>query len=330
MQKRSLTGVKPTGNIHLGNYIGAIKPALKLAENHEAFYFIANAHGLTKVHDGTEMQQLTEGIAAAWLALGVDPEKSVLYRQSDIPEVFELSWILATFASKGLMNRAHAYKAIVDENNRLGKETDEGVNMGLFTYPILMASDILLFKPDIVPVGKDQIQHIEIARDLAGIINRNYGETFLLPNVHIDDVAVLPGLDGRKMSKSYSNIIPLFTERNKLKKLVNTIKTNSLPPNAPKDPDESTVFLLYKEFASSAEEEAMRRSYEEGISWGEAKHELFTVVDRFLEEPRERYEELTANPDKLDKILQEGAEKARAFSVPFLHEIKQKIGLSIN
>jgi tryptophanyl-tRNA synthetase len=330
MRKTVLTGIKPTGRIHLGNYIGAIKPGLELAKekNYQPAYFVADYHALTKIHNAEEFRNLSYGVAATWLALGLDPDKAIFYRQSDVPEIFELNWILACFAPKGLMNRAHAYKAMVDSNNEAKKDTDFGVDMGLFTYPILMAADILLFQTDVVPVGKDQVQHVEIARDIAQNFNKNYGETFKLPEYKIQkDTAVLPGLDGRKMSKSYNNTIPLFEEPKKLQKLINKIKTDSTPPEEPKDPNSSIIFDLYKEFASQSEIETMGDNYLNGISWGEAKKELFNVMNNFLEEPREKYKELMASPEKLDGILLNGAEKARAVSKPFLQEIKRNIGM---
>ncbi len=330
MEQIVLTGIKPTGQIHLGNYIGAIKPALKLAENndYQAAYFIADYHGLTKIHDREEFRTLTYGVAATWLALGLDPEKTIFYRQSNVPEIFELSWILACFSPKGLLNRAHAYKGIVASNKQAGKEVDDGVNMGLFTYPILMAADILAFQANMVPVGKDQIQHVEIARDIADSFNHQYGETFVLPEYIVDEeTSILPGLDGRKMSKSYHNTIPLFEEPAKLQKLINKIKTDSLPPEAPKDTESSILFTLYKEFASVEEIAQMRKKYESGIGWGEVKKELFAVMNRFLEEPRKKYQELMANPEKIDLILQKGAEKARARTLPFLQEVRKRIGV---
>lgn len=332
MKKTVLTGVKPTGQIHLGNYIGAIKPALKLAkvEEYQSAYFVADYHGLTKVHDAKEFRQLSYGIAATWLALGLNPEKAIFYRQSDVPEIFELNWILSCFTSKGLMNRAHAYKGMVDLNKQQNKDLDFGVNMGIFSYPVLMAADILMFQADIVPVGKDQVQHIEIARDIAESFNQNYGETFKLPEYQIqEDTAVLPGLDSRKMSKSYHNTIPLFAEEKTLQSLINKIKTDSLPPEAPKDPQTSTLFLIYKEFAMPYEVEEMRERYLKGISWGEAKKELFQVINRFIEQPRERYNELLSNPKQLDEILLYGTEKARKISIPLLKEVKRKIGFTV-
>ncbi|KQL50702.1 tryptophan--tRNA ligase [Heyndrickxia shackletonii] len=328
--KTVLTGVKPTGKIHLGNYIGAIKPALQLALNpdYQPIYFVADYHGLTKTQNAEEMQKLSTGVASAWLALGLDPEKVIFYRQSDIPEIFELSWVLACFSPKGLMNRAHAYKSLVDQNKQAGKESDDGVNMGLFTYPILMAADILMFHTDIVPVGKDQIQHVEIARDIAEYFNKNYGETFTLPEFKVEEeTAVLPGLDGRKMSKSYNNTIPLFEDADTLYKLIKKIKTDSTPPNEPKDPNQSIIFELYKEFASPEKIQKLKEAYANGIGWGDAKKELFDVMNSYLEEPREKYHELMANPKKVNEILLSGAEQARQKSIPFMKEIRRKIGL---
>ncbi|OIU72067.1 tryptophan--tRNA ligase [Rossellomorea aquimaris] len=330
MKKQVLTGIKPTGRVHLGNYIGAIKPALELAreETYHPAYFVADYHGLTKIHNKEEMNELSRGIAATWLALGLDPEKAIFYRQSDVPEIFELSWILACFSPKGLMNRAHAYKALAEENVRTGRETDTGVNMGLFTYPILMAADILLFQTEVVPVGKDQIQHVEIARDIAESFNHSFGETFTLPEYVIEkETAVLPGLDGRKMSKSYNNTIPLFEEPKKLKKLINKIKTDSSLPDEPKNPNDSIIFSLYKEFATEVQTEEMKKRFQSGIGWGEAKNELFEVMNEFLEEPRESYLELMDSPEKLNEILLDGAEKARKKTRPFLQEVKRNIGI---
>ncbi|MCA0988616.1 tryptophan--tRNA ligase [Guptibacillus algicola] len=330
MKNTVLTGIKPTGRIHLGNYIGAIKPALELAKHEEPVYFVADYHGLTKIQDAKQMKELSYGIAATWLALGLDPQKSIFYRQSDVPEIFELSWILACFSSKGLMNRAHAYKAIVDQNRETGREQDDGVNMGLFTYPILMASDILLFQSDLVPVGKDQIQHVEIARDLAETFNRQFGETFKLPDYVVEEEsAVLPGLDGRKMSKSYNNTIPIFEEPDKLKKLINRIKTDSTEPHEAKDPDESIVFALYREFASEDEIATMRERFETGIGWGEAKRELFDVMNLALREPRRKYKYYMENLEELDRILAEGAGKARAKVMPLLTDVKRKLGIYV-
>ncbi|MFI8688317.1 tryptophan--tRNA ligase [Rossellomorea sp. NPDC077527] len=330
MSKQVLTGIKPTGHIHLGNYVGAIKPALRLAEieSYNVAYFVADYHGLTKIHNQAEMKELSYGVAATWLALGLDPDRAVFYRQSDVPEIFELSWILACFAPKGLMNRAHAYKSMVDDNQKGGREIDNGVNMGMFTYPILMAADILLFRTELVPVGKDQIQHVEIARDIAETFNKIYRETFVLPEYVIqEETSVLPGFDGRKMSKSYNNTIPLFEEPKKLQKLINKIKTDSSLPEEPKDPETSVIFSLYQEFATVDQVEKMKVRFKEGIGWGEAKKELFQVMNSFIEKPRSKYEELMANPHVLDTILNAGAKKARETTIPFLREIKKKMGI---
>lgn len=328
-QKIVLTGIKPTGRIHIGNYIGAIKPALQLMEKdeYEAFYFIADYHGLTAIQNKQEFNELSYGIAATWLALGLDPEQVTFYRQSDIPEIFELNWILACVTPKGLMNRSHAYKSITDENARLGEDIDTGVNMGLFTYPILMSADILMFGSDLVPVGKDQIQHVEIARDTAESFNRTFGETLKLPNYLVDEhTSVIPGLDGRKMSKSYDNTIPLFDTPEALLKLIKKIKTDSTPPNEPKDTKSSILFTLYREFAGEKQVEEMRRKYEQGISWGDAKNELFAVMDAFLTGPRERYQELMNDRGQIDAILDRGAEKARSLASPLLEKVKRRIG----
>ncbi|WP_195575168.1 tryptophan--tRNA ligase [Paenibacillus sp. 1001270B_150601_E10] len=324
-----LTGVKPTGKVHVGNYIGAIKPALGMASSQDctAIFFIPDYHGLTFIQDRDELKTLTYGIAATWLAMGLDPEKVVFYRQSDVPEIFELHWILSCMTPKGLMNRAHAYKAIQDKNDAQGIERDHGVNMGLYTYPILMAADILLFQTDKVPVGKDQIQHVEIARDIAERFNHHYGDTFKLPNYVVDEhTAVIPGLDGRKMSKSYGNTIPLFASSQKLKKMINRIVTDSTPPNEPKNPDESSIFLLYREFASSEQTNALRKKYQSGISWGEAKQALFEVMNNDLEKPRRTFIELMADPAQIEQILLEGAQKARALATPMLEKVRGKIG----
>ncbi|QAY65885.1 tryptophan--tRNA ligase [Paenibacillus protaetiae] len=324
-----LTGIKPTGKVHVGNYLAAIKPALRMAAEpgRTSLFFIADYHGLTFIQNNEEFRELTYGIAATWLALGLDPEHTVFYRQSDVPEIFELSWILSCLAPKGLMNRAHAYKAIVDRNGMLGADADNGVNMGLFTYPVLMAADILLFQSDLVPVGKDQIQHVEIARDIAELFNRVFGETFKLPQYAVDEeTAVIPGLDGRKMSKSYNNTIPLFEPAGTLHKLINKIKTDSTPPGEPKNPEDPPLFALYKPFASEAQIEVMRASYANGISWSAAKQELFQAMDAFLEEPRRKYEDLMADPAQIDAILKQGAAKARALAAPQMDKVRRAIG----
>ncbi len=323
-----VTGIKSTGELHLGNYIGAIKPALHMAkEKGSHYYFIADYHSLNAVHDAAELRKSRSQIAAAWIALGLNPEEVVFYNQSDVPEILELQWILSCVAPKGLLNRAHAYKAQVSENSLNGIDIDTGVNMGLFNYPILMAADILLFKANKVPVGKDQVQHIEIARDIAESFNRLYGDTFRLPEYVIEEEGtLLPGLDGRKMSKSYGNTIPLFCEESELRKKINRIKTDSTSPNEPKDPNESVLYQLYREFSSFQERQEMQRLFRSGIGWGEVKKLLFAVINRELSESRKKYHELMANPEYMDRILIDGAAKARSFAKPMLKEIKKKIG----
>lgn len=325
----ALTGIKPTGHPHLGNYIGAIKPALEMAKDNtsQGIYFIADYHALNSVQDRKKFKEYTYEIAAAWLSLGLDPEKVIFYRQSDVPEILELHWILSCMTPKGLMNRAHAYKAKVEENTAEGNDSDAGVNMGLFTYPILMAADILLFNSDKVPVGKDQVQHVEIARDIAENFNRTFGEAIKLPQYVIEEeTAVIPGLDGRKMSKSYGNTIPLFAEEKALKKLVNKIVTDSTPPEEPKEVKGSSLFTLYKEFAAAAEADSMKEKYTQGIGWGQVKKEVFEVMNRELSEPRQKYYEYLDNKQEIDKILERGAERARSIASIQLKKIKEMIG----
>jgi tryptophanyl-tRNA synthetase len=329
--RRVLTGIKPTGIPHVGNLLGAIAPALRLAdEGLEAFYFIADYHALTTVQDAATMQRLTREVAATWLAMGLDPARVLFYRQSDIPEIFELAWVLACFTSKGWMNKAHAYKASVDANREAGLEDDDGINMGVYGYPILMAADILAFDTDLVPVGKDQVQHIEIARDIAQRVNSTCGaEVLRLPAAKVDDnVATVPGLDGRKMSKSYDNTIPLFAPAKQLKKIVNRIVTDSTPPEAPKDPDASTIFHIYRAIAAPAEIEALAARYRAGIGWGDAKGALFDVLDRVLAAPRARYDALMADPTAIDAHLAAGAARARPLARATLDRVRRAIGIA--
>ncbi len=326
-----LTGITTTGTPHIGNYVGAIRPAIEASQQAEArsFYFLADYHALVKCHNPKILRQSTLEVAATWLALGLDTDRSIFYRQTDIPEIPELTWILTCMTAKGLMNRAHAYKAAVQDNEALKtKDPDKGINMGLFCYPVLMAADILMFKANRVPVGKDQIQHLEMARDIAMRFNHTFGETFVLPEaVTSESTAVLQGLDGRKMSKSYNNTIPLFAPAKRLRKLIMKIKTNSQGPDEPKDPDNCTLFQIYRAFATPAETEALRDRYARGIAWGEMKQFLFAYLDQLLEMPRERYAKLMANPDHIEDILIDGARKAREFSRPFLAEVRQAIGV---
>lgn len=332
-QQIILTGIKPTGMPHLGNLVGAIQPSVDLSysQDKQAFYFIADYHALTGLKDAKELAQYSRQIAAAWIALGIDPERVVLYRQSDIPEVFELNWILACFAPKGLMNRAHAYKAIVQKNQENGEsDLDAGVNMGLYTYPILMTADILLMQTQWVPVGGDQVQHIEIARDVAQYFNRQYQrEVFTLPDALIDKAgAVIPGLDGRKMSKSYGNTIPIFAPATTLQKLVARIATDSTRPGEPKDPDQSTVFHLYRLLASEEETEIFRQAFLAGIAWKDAKDQLYEVLNRKLSGPRERYHALLEDDQSaLERTLAEGAMKARAVAAGTMRKVRTAIGV---
>ncbi len=326
-----LTGITTTGTPHLGNYVGAIRPAIRgsLAGDHQSCFFLADLHALIKCQEPQTLRQSTLEIAATWLALGLDPDKVVFYRQSDIPEIPQLAWLLNCVAAKGLLNRAHAYKDAVQKNREEGQDPDYGITMGLFSYPVLMAADILLFNADRVPVGRDQIQHIEMARDMAQRFNHLFGEHFHLPEAAVDDnVAVLQGLDGRKMSKSYGNTIPLFLGEKQLRKHINKIKTNLLEPGEPKDPDTSTVFQIWRAFATESQTEEMRREFENGIAWGEAKKRLFELVNEELAEPRERYNQLLEAPDHIEAVLLEGARKAREYSEPFYRRLREAVGIN--
>ena len=329
-KQRVLTGITTTGTPHLGNYVGAIRPAIAASQSADvqSFYFLADFHALIKCHDPVQVHQSTREIAATWLALGLDTDNAIFYRQSDVPEIPQLCWILTCMAAKGLMNRAHAYKAAVDANVEAGEDPDFGITMGLYSYPILMAADILMFNANKVPVGKDQIQHIEMARDIAARFNHHYGEHFVLPEAQVDDnVAVLQGLDGRKMSKSYGNTIPLFLPEKQLKKAINKIITNLLEPGEPKDPDTSTVFQIWQAFATPEQTTQMRQAFAEGIAWGEAKKQLFELINGQLGEARERYEALLANPAHIEEVLQAGALKARAYSQPLLEKLRAAVGI---
>ncbi|HBX73636.1 MAG TPA: tryptophan--tRNA ligase [Halieaceae bacterium] len=328
--QRVLTGITTTGTPHLGNFVGAIRPAIAASRDPatESFFFLADYHALIKCQDPAQVRQSSKEIAATWLALGLDTERAVFYRQSDIPEITELNWILCCNAAKGLMNRAHAYKAATQANEEAGEDPDFGVTMGLFNYPVLMAADILMFSAQRVPVGKDQIQHMEMARDIAQRFNHNFAPLFTLPEAVVDDhVAVLQGLDGRKMSKSYHNTIPLFLPEKQLRKAINKIKTNLLEPGEPKDPDDSTVFQIWSAFASAEDTARMRADFEAGIAWGEAKRQLFELVNDTLAPARERYEALLNDPGQIEAVLQRGAERARAHSVPLLAQVREAVGI---
>ena len=328
---RSLTGITTTGTPHLGNYVGAIRPAIAASRNPgaESFYFLADYHALVKCDDPARVQQSTLEIAASWLACGLDPEKVYFYRQSDIPEIPELTWLLTCVTAKGLLNRAHAYKAATDENRGRNEDADAGINAGLYMYPVLMAADILIFQAHKVPVGRDQVQHIEMARDIGQRFNHIYGgEYFTLPEAAIEDnVATLPGLDGRKMSKSYNNTIPLWLPAKELRKAILGIVTNSQAPGEPKNPDESHIFSIYQAFASADETAAMRKAFADGIGWGDAKQKLFERIDSELAPMRERYEALIAQPGQIEETLQAGAQRARALSQPLLARLRDAVGL---
>jgi tryptophanyl-tRNA synthetase len=330
--KIALTGIKPTGNLHIGNYFGAIKPALELSKLYTARYFIADYHALNTVKDPAELRRYILEIAAGWLAAGLDPEKVIFYRQSSVPETFELTTILMAFTPKGLMNRAHAYKALTQANAEKGEDADSGINMGLFTYPVLMAADILLFNPDVVPVGRDQTQHVEMAADIAQALNFNYKKELLkIPEAAVQEsVAVVPGLDGRKMSKSYGNTIPLFAPEKQLRKLVMRVVTNSQSVEEPKDPDSSQIFALYKLFSSAEEQAALSERFRAGgMGWGEAKEELFRVATRCLSPMRERFDTLAAEPEKIEAILASGAEKARVIARETIRRLRDAIGITM-
>jgi len=330
-KQRVLTGITTTGTPHLGNYVGAIRPAIaaSTAADTESFLFLADYHALIKCQDPAVVRQSSKEIAATWLALGLDTERAVFYRQSDIPEITELTWILCCNAAKGLMNRAHAYKAAVQANEEAGDDPDFGVTMGLFSYPVLMAADILMFGAHKVPVGRDQIQHVEMARDIAQRFNHNFAPLFTLPEAVVEDhVAVLQGLDGRKMSKSYNNTIPLFLPEKQLRKGINKIKTNLLEPGEAKDADDSTVFQIWAAFASVEETARMRREFEQGIAWGEAKKQLFELVNDTLIAARERYLQLMDDPAHIEQVLKRGAERARAFSTPLLAQVREAVGIA--
>ena len=327
---RVLTGITTTGTPHLGNYVGAIRPAIASAqrEDVDAYLFLADYHAMIKSQDPTLVAQSSREIAATWLALGLDHESAHFYRQSDIPEITELSWILTCNAAKGLMNRAHAYKASVQANEEAGEDPDYAITMGLFSYPILMAADILIFNANDVPVGRDQIQHVEMARDIAARFNHHYGETFVLPKAVVDDeVAVLQGLDGRKMSKSYGNTIPLFSTPKKLQKGINKIKTNLLEPGEPKDPDTSAVFQIWCAFANEAERHEMREAFEAGLAWGEAKKRLFERINDEIAPARDEYDRLMANPQEVEAVLRAGAERLRPQSAALLDKVRDAVGL---
>ncbi|MEE1868111.1 tryptophan--tRNA ligase [Pseudomonas auratipiscis] len=333
MTTRILTGITTTGTPHLGNYAGAIRPAILASREPgvDSFYFLADYHALIKCDDPQRIQRSRLEIAATWLAGGLDPERVTFYRQSDIPEIPELTWLLTCVAAKGLLNRAHAYKASVDKNLENGEDPDAGISMGLYSYPVLMAADILMFNANKVPVGRDQIQHVEMARDIGQRFNHLFGqgkEFFAMPEALIEEsVATLPGLDGRKMSKSYDNTIPLFTSAKDMKDAISRIVTDSRAPGEAKDPDNSHLFTLFQAFATPDQAEVFRGELLQGLGWGEAKQRLFQLLDNQLSEPRERYHQLISRPADLEDILLAGAQKARKVATPFLEQLREAVGL---
>ncbi|MGE8415831.1 MAG: tryptophan--tRNA ligase [Pseudomonas sp.] len=330
---RILTGITTTGTPHLGNYAGAIRPAILASRdsNADSFYFLADYHALIKCDDPLRIQRSRLEIAATWLAGGLDVDRVTFYRQSDIPEIPQLTWLLTCVAAKGLLNRAHAYKASVDKNVEAGEDPDAGVTMGLYSYPVLMAADILMFNAHKVPVGRDQIQHVEMARDIGQRFNHLFGQGkdfFAMPEALIEEsVATLPGLDGRKMSKSYDNTIPLFTSAKDMKDAISRIVTDSRAPGEAKDPDNSHLFTLFQAFSTVEQAAEFRGELLQGLGWGEAKSRLFQLLDGELGEARERYHQLIARPSDLEDILQAGAAKARNVATPFLAELREAVGL---
>jgi tryptophanyl-tRNA synthetase len=330
-QEIYLTGITTTGTPHIGNYVGAIRPGIAASKDHSKrnFYFLADFHALAKAEDPARIHQSTLEIAASWLALGLDTDNAIFYRQSDIPEIPQLTWILTSMTAKGLMNRAHSYKAVVQANEENGsKDPDKGIMMALYSYPILMAADILMFKSTKVPVGRDQKQHVEMTRDIAQRFNHHYGDILVLPEAEIDgNTAVLSGLDGRKMSKSYNNTIPLFADEKPLRKLIMKIKTNSLEPGEPKETEGSTLYEIYRAFASDDEVLEIEKRYADGIAWGEMKQLLFDYINEHIKPAREEYKRLIDDPAEVERELKRGAERARELSVPYLDEIRYAVGI---
>jgi len=326
-----LTGITTTGTPHIGNYVGAIRPGIAASKDPQKknFYFLADFHALAKNEDPDKISQSTLEIAAAWLALGLDTDNATFYRQSDIPEIPELTWVLTSMTAKGLMNRAHSYKAAVQANVEGGnKDPDKGITMALYSYPILMSADILMFKATKVPVGRDQKQHVEMARDVAQRFNHHYGNVLVPPEAVIgDNTAVLAGLDGRKMSKSYNNTIPLFAPEKKFRKLIMKIKTNSLEPGEAKDVEGSTLYEIYKAFATPEETAAVEKQYAAGIAWGAMKQQLFEYINDHIGPAREEYERLITDPSIVEAELQKGAGRAREVAAPYLEQIRHALGI---
>ena len=329
MKKRILTGITTTGTPHIGNYLGAIKPALELvAPDNDSYFFLADYHALIKQNNPHEVEASVKNVALAWLSSGLDPEQSYFYRQSDIPEVHELTWILNCSAAKGLLNRAHAYKSMAAENLQSGDDEDRAINMGLFSYPVLMAADILIFNATHVPVGPDQAQHMEMARDIAGKFNHAYSNLLTLPEAIIQNEISVPGNDGRKMSKSYNNIIPFLSSEKVLQKSISQIITNSLEPGVPKDHNTCTLFQLYSFFANAEEINSMKQSYKDGISWGDVKKDLFAIINNEILPIREKYTELKDQPDYLNDLFSDGARKVRPQAQELVGKLREAVGIS--
>jgi len=329
MKPIALTGIKPTGRPHIGNYLGMYRPALSLMEKYQGIYFVADYHALTTMHDPQMLQELVYEVAASWLALGLDPEDAIFFRQSDVPEITEFTWILSCFTSKGLLNRAHAYKAAVDENIEKNHDPDEGINAGLFYYPVLMASDILLYGSDVVPVGLDQKQHIEITRDIAEAFNRTYGQVLKVPEGIIQEAVMkVPGIDGQKMSKSYNNTIPIFAPEKALRKQVMRIVTDSKHPEDPKDPDGDTIFTLMQFFASPGRLEEIRQLYVGGgAAYGTLKKELAELILSHFAQARTKFDALIKDKPYLDNVLKDGAHKARQIGQATLTAARKATGI---
>jgi len=325
----SITGIRPTGTPHLGNYLGMFRPALALAREHESLCFMADLHALIDVRDPDVLRARTREIAAVWLACGLDPERAALYRQSDVPAICEAVWLLSCVTAKGVLNRGHAYKAVVDANRLNGRDVDAGVSAGLFGYPLLMAADILVMDADFVPVGRDQRQHVEAAREIARAFNGAYGSVLREPTELVDDrLMTVPGLDGRKMSKSYGNVIPLMAEPDELRRCVMRIVTDSRRPEEPKDADGDTVFSLYREFAPAGDVEALRARYTAGgVGYAEAKQALFEVLEEQMRQPRARYRELMADPGEVERVLAAGAAVAAERARATLARMRAAVGL---
>ena len=331
MSRRILTGITTTGIPHIGNYFGAIKPALHLSceKNVSSYFFLADLHAIIKQTNPNEIKVSVNEVALAWLSSGLDPEESFFYRQSNIPEITELAWILSCVTAKGLINRSHAYKAAVQLNHDHTKDEDKGISMGLFSYPVLMAADILMFNSSHVPVGKDQLQHLEITRDIAEKFNHQYGNTFVIPEAIINkDGKLLVGHDGRKMSKSYNNVIPFLSSEKELKKAISKIVTNSLEPGEPKDHSSCNLFSIYSAFASTESIAEMKEKYKNGIGWGDAKEYVFNELNSLIIPLREKYLELKNQPHYLDEVLALGAEKVRPQAKELLLKIKDLVGIS--